>query len=122
MKPQCVSIPVVALAVAVLVSVTVDAQTDGNYKAPRTPWGEPDLQAVYGLVRNRDTAGCSGPFREVGPHLQIGGEIIEKLRSLSICRLWKPSSRPNIDATRTANSGRDDDARQSAAPYPGTFL
>ena len=32
------------------------------------------------------------------------------------------SSGPNIDATRTANSGRDDHARQSAAPYPGTFL
>ena len=47
MKPQCVSIPVVALAVAVLVSVTVDGQTNGNYKAPRTPWGEPDLQGTY---------------------------------------------------------------------------
>ena len=30
----------------------------------------------------------------------------------------RSSSRPDIDATRIANSGRDDDAWQTAAPYP----
>ena len=36
-----------AVLVTVLAGAPVCAQTEGNYKAPRTPWGEPDLQGTY---------------------------------------------------------------------------
>jgi hypothetical protein len=49
MKQQFRMLTAVTLAglVAVLAGVPADAQTDGSYKAPRTPWGDPDLQGTY---------------------------------------------------------------------------
>ena len=49
MKQQFRMSTAVTLAglVAVLAGVPADAQTDGSYKAPRTPWGDPDLQGTY---------------------------------------------------------------------------
>jgi hypothetical protein len=32
---------------ALLIGAPAQAQTDGNYKVPRTPWGDPDLQGTY---------------------------------------------------------------------------
>ena len=42
-------------------------------------------------------------------------ESVDKPRGVFAFHFWRISSRPNIDASRTANSGRHDYARQSAA-------
>jgi hypothetical protein len=50
MKKRFLLVALVALAVAPLAGQSprsVRLQPDGKYKAPRTPWGDPDLQGVW---------------------------------------------------------------------------
>jgi hypothetical protein len=50
MKKQLILVALIALAVAPLAGQaprSVRLQPDGKYKAPRTPWGDPDLQGVW---------------------------------------------------------------------------
>jgi hypothetical protein len=49
MKQQFLTGAAVALAglIAVVANAPAHAQTEGTYKVPRTPWGEPDLQGTY---------------------------------------------------------------------------
>lgn len=50
MRQQFPGLPTLALAAAIVTVVAAApmyAQTEGSYKAPRTPWGEPDLQGTY---------------------------------------------------------------------------
>src|SRR5687768_11919625 len=49
MNHRFLSVPTIAIAgvVAALATAPVTAQSGSNYKTPRTPWGDPDLQGTY---------------------------------------------------------------------------
>ena len=49
MDHRFLSLPTIAIAgvVAALATAPLTAQSGSNYKAPRTPWGDPDLQGTY---------------------------------------------------------------------------
>jgi hypothetical protein len=89
--PTRVTLPVLSAALVLLFVAAPQAQQAGKFTAPRTPWGDPDLQGSYS---NKDENGT--PFERpadlAGKSMsEFGDKEMAALRKTRQAAAWRES-------------------------------
>src|SRR4029077_5736854 len=90
----------VAAAISGIGALTISA---ADYKAPRTPWGEPDLQGVWSSAADLATPFERNP--QYGDRQFLTDAEFEQRLKQTTTQLESDNAEFNIETANTANAG-----------------